>query len=78
MQGLDVFMAGDDVKEKKPNPSIYTIAASRLQVEPSECLVVEDSTIGLQVWLQQHTEVTEVDDDVLYRMLCCRQPKLLV
>lgn len=34
---------------KKPDPSIYTLAAERLGVQPSECLVVEDSAIGLQV-----------------------------
>lgn len=42
-------MAGDDVPNKKPDPSIYKIAADRLQVDPAECLVIEDSTIGLQV-----------------------------
>ncbi len=42
-------MAGDDVPEKKPDPSIYRIAAERLQLTPAECLVVEDSTIGLRV-----------------------------
>ncbi|KAI7845484.1 hypothetical protein COHA_001032 [Chlorella ohadii] len=45
--GLDLFMAGDDVKEKKPDPTIYKVAAQRLGVDPAACLVVEDSTIGL-------------------------------
>ena len=49
MQGLDVFMAGDDVPEKKPDPSIYAIAAERLQLAPAECLVIEDSAMGLKV-----------------------------
>ena len=48
-QSLDVFMAGDDVESKKPDPMIYRIAAERLNVDPQQCLVVEDSTIGLQV-----------------------------
>ena len=48
-QSLDVFMAGDDVDKKKPDPSIYRIAAQRLGVDPGDCLVVEDSTIGLKV-----------------------------
>jgi len=55
MQALDVFMAGDDVEKKKPDPSIYRIAAERLGVQPSECLVVEDSTIGLKVGSILHT-----------------------
>jgi hypothetical protein len=49
VQSLDVFMAGDDVDKKKPDPMIYRIAAERLNVDPKHCLVVEDSTIGLQV-----------------------------
>nr|XP_027073496.1 haloacid dehalogenase-like hydrolase domain-containing protein At4g39970 isoform X1 [Coffea arabica] len=47
-QGLDCFLAGDDVKEKKPNPSIYLTAAKKLGVSGGDCLVVEDSVIGLQ------------------------------
>ncbi|KAL6993161.1 hypothetical protein U1Q18_011278 [Sarracenia purpurea var. burkii] len=47
-QNLDCFLAGDDVKEKKPDPSIYLTAAKRLGVSGTECLVVEDSVIGLQ------------------------------
>ncbi|CAK9137503.1 unnamed protein product [Ilex paraguariensis] len=38
----------DDVKEKKPDPSIYVTAAKRLGVSGRDCLVVEDSVIGLQ------------------------------
>lgn len=46
--GLDCFLAGDDVKEKKPDPSIYITAVKKLGVSESNCLVVEDSVIGLQ------------------------------
>lgn len=47
-QGLDCFLAGDDVKEKKPDPSIYITASKKLGVSEKACLVVEDSVIGLQ------------------------------
>ncbi|KAL4366788.1 hypothetical protein GQ457_05G014670 [Hibiscus cannabinus] len=47
-KGLDCFLAGDDVKEKKPDPMIYQTAAKRLGVSEKDCLVVEDSVIGLQ------------------------------
>uniref|UniRef100_A0A803KSI0 Uncharacterized protein n=1 Tax=Chenopodium quinoa TaxID=63459 RepID=A0A803KSI0_CHEQI len=46
--GLDCFLAGDDVKEKKPDPSIYLAAAKKLGVSADDCLVVEDSVIGLK------------------------------
>ncbi|XP_027364192.1 haloacid dehalogenase-like hydrolase domain-containing protein At4g39970 isoform X1 [Abrus precatorius] len=47
-QSLDCFLAGDDVKEKKPDPSIYLTASKILGVSERDCLVVEDSVIGLQ------------------------------
>ncbi|XP_057970603.1 haloacid dehalogenase-like hydrolase domain-containing protein At4g39970 [Malania oleifera] len=47
-QGLDCFLAGDDVQKKKPDPSIYLTAANRLGISGADCLVVEDSVIGLQ------------------------------
>ncbi|XP_058096862.1 haloacid dehalogenase-like hydrolase domain-containing protein At4g39970 [Magnolia sinica] len=47
-QSLDCFLAGDDVKEKKPDPSIYLTALKKLGVLVKNCLVVEDSVIGLQ------------------------------
>ncbi|KAL8464737.1 hypothetical protein ACS0TY_034300 [Phlomoides rotata] len=39
--------AGDVVPRKKPDPAIYLLAAETLGVEPSSCVVVEDSAIGL-------------------------------
>ncbi|XP_020975489.1 haloacid dehalogenase-like hydrolase domain-containing protein At4g39970 isoform X2 [Arachis ipaensis] len=51
-QGLDCFLAGDDVKEKKPDPSIYITASKKLGVSEKDCLVVEDSVIGLQAATQ--------------------------
>eukprot|EP00268_Persea_americana_P059577 TRINITY_DN7331_c0_g1_i2.p1 TRINITY_DN7331_c0_g1~~TRINITY_DN7331_c0_g1_i2.p1 ORF type:complete len:333 (+),score=70.53 TRINITY_DN7331_c0_g1_i2:80-1078(+) len=41
------IFAGDVVPRKKPDPAIYLLAASTLGVEPSSCVVVEDSAIGL-------------------------------
>ena len=45
---LDVVLLGDDVKRLKPDPMIYTTAAERLQIDPSRCVVVEDSLVGLK------------------------------
>lgn len=40
--------AGDIVPKKKPDPAVYLLAAKELSVDPSRCVVVEDSRIGLQ------------------------------
>ena len=36
-----------DVSEPKPSPEIYLIVTSRLALQPSQCLVVEDSLTGV-------------------------------
>lgn len=45
---FDVILAGDDVKLKKPNPMIYNTARERLGVDVNDCVVIEDTQIGLQ------------------------------
>ncbi len=40
--------AGDIVPKKKPAPDIYLKVLTDLELDPAECLVVEDSGIGVQ------------------------------
>lgn len=42
------LFAGDVVARKKPDPAIYRLAADTLDVEPSQCVVIEDSNNGLR------------------------------
>ena len=42
-----VLITADDVKHGKPSPEGYLIAAGILQIAPQECIVFEDSVIGL-------------------------------
>ncbi len=44
---FSTILAGDVVSKKKPDPEIYNLASERLILEPSECVVVEDTRIGL-------------------------------
>ncbi|MBR5425582.1 MAG: HAD-IA family hydrolase [Clostridiales bacterium] len=45
---VEVFASGSEVENGKPMPDIYLLAATRLDVDPERCLVVEDSTAGVQ------------------------------
>ncbi len=45
---FDAVVTADDVTRTKPDPEPYQLAASRLSLEPSECLVVEDSFNGIR------------------------------
>lgn len=44
---FDLFLAGDVVARKKPDPAIYRLALERLAAPPADALVVEDSRNGL-------------------------------
>jgi beta-phosphoglucomutase-like phosphatase (HAD superfamily) len=45
---LDVCILGDDVDAKKPDPMIYNVARERLGLRADQCVVVEDSLVGLR------------------------------
>jgi cytidine deaminase len=44
---FDAFITGDDVKRKKPDPEIYLKGAEQLDIEPENCVVVEDAPNGI-------------------------------
>lgn len=48
---FDLIVTGDDVTQHKPAPDAYELAARRLGCLASECLVVEDSDIGVAAGL---------------------------
>lgn len=42
------LVAAEDVHNGKPDPEVFLIAASRLGVTPSRCVVVEDASAGIE------------------------------
>lgn len=40
--------SGDEVKNGKPAPDVFLLAAQRLSVEPQHCLVIEDTLNGIR------------------------------
>lgn len=44
---FDILVTGDDFKESKPNPEIYLYCANQFNLDPSACLVIEDSPYGI-------------------------------
>lgn len=45
---FDAYIYGDMVKEAKPNPAIFLLAAKELGEIPGECMVLEDSFNGIR------------------------------
>jgi len=43
-----VYINGDHVKNKKPDPELFLLAAERIGIEPANCVVIEDAPNGVQ------------------------------
>lgn len=44
---FDVVVTGDDVERAKPDPQIFLLAAKKLDRQPAECIVLEDTRNGV-------------------------------
>ena len=44
---FDVIVSGEDVRRNKPAPDVFLHVAVRLLLLPDECVVVEDSSVGV-------------------------------
>ena len=44
---FSAIVAGDQVTHSKPHPEPYLVAAERLGVDPTQCVAIEDSPVGV-------------------------------
>lgn len=59
---IDVLASGQEVLKGKPEPDVFLLAAKRLGVEPSECLVLEDSKYGVMAAEKADMKVVMIPD----------------
>ncbi len=45
---FDVVVDGQDVENGKPDPEVFLLAARKLRAPTSECLVIENTAVGLE------------------------------
>lgn len=57
-----VVVGGERVKEGKPNPEIYLLAAKELSVNPKNCLGLEDSENGVKSAFSAGLTVIQIPD----------------
>ncbi len=59
---FEFYLSNEDVKKPKPDPEMYDTAIRRLQLEPAECLVVEDNANGIRSARDAGAHLLEVSD----------------
>lgn len=60
-----LMIGGDDVVRGKPDPEPYLLAASRLGLDPADCLVFEDAQAGIASALQAGCQVVQIGGERL-------------
>ena len=43
-----VYINGNDVRNKKPDPKLFLLAAAGMGIDPANCVVIEDAPNGIQ------------------------------
>ncbi len=62
---FDIEIYGDEVRKPKPDPEIYKLAASKLQLKPNQILVFEDSVYGAQASTNAKMDTAIIWDGVI-------------
>lgn len=57
---FDGVADGNEIKNSKPDPEVFLLAAKKVEVVPEECLVVEDADAGVEAALAGNMEVLAV------------------
>ena len=63
---FDLVLSHDDVKEKKPNPEVYLVAAKKIGVPKNRCLIIEDSLEGVKAANNAGIEVLNIVDKNMF------------
>lgn len=73
-----VYVCGDDIKRKKPDPEVFQMACERLSLRPEQCVVVEDAPDGVQAARAAGCKCIAVTNTFPPEILQLKQPDLIV
>lgn len=63
---FSLILAGEDVKQGKPNPAIYNKVLETLNVLPAEALIFEDSSVGISAANAAHVDYVQITKEYFY------------
>ncbi|MFV0520652.1 MAG: beta-phosphoglucomutase [Lachnospirales bacterium] len=59
---FDTIVDGNDIKNSKPDPEVYLLAANKLGESPENCLVIEDAVAGVTSGINGGFDVAGIFD----------------
>ena len=59
-EAFECVTTGEEVEQSKPSPQIYQLACARMKVNPSKCIVIEDSAPGVLAAIRAGSYVVAV------------------
>lgn len=59
-QYFDAAASGSEITHSKPNPEVYQLAARKLGVEPTDCVVFEDAFVGMEAGRRSGAKVVAI------------------
>ncbi|MAC88830.1 MULTISPECIES: HAD family hydrolase [Maricaulis] len=70
-QFLDLMTSNEDVSKPKPDPEMYTKTIQHFQLDPTECLILEDNENGIRAARASGAHVLEIGTiyDVTYERI---------
>ena len=63
---FDAVSCGLDTQKSKPDPEVFLIAAKKLGIAPSECVVIEDSDAGIEAAKNGGMKAAGIGDAAFY------------
>jgi len=59
---LDFIISNQDVKNGKPDPEMYITAIKRMNLDPKECLILEDNENGIKAAIASGANLLKIDN----------------
>lgn len=67
-QYFDFYVSNEDVEKGKPDPEMYNLAINKMNLNPEECLILEDNENGIKAAVESGGNLLKIGEvtDVTY------------
>jgi len=59
---FDLILTSDDINKPKPDPEGFLLAMNKFNASPKECIIFEDSDVGIEAAKKTNSTVFKIED----------------